>query len=180
MKCPFHISFGDKHDNAESPLPLCQNLKSRMGKGKIKRLVSLALFLEVKIFRFLFWLQVEIVFQRCYSLLMSEKASCIHECLMLAACQKPRFSPCTVSRILNLCLCLAEKRGYFVWFLSLTLGLPKAASFKGCLYPCHEQAIGVSRFTWPSYPFCITFFKGTVCLSLSVLFQEKIHAARGK
>lgn len=44
MKCPFHISFGHKHDNPECPLPPCQNLKVRFtrnpgeGKGKEKYL----------------------------------------------------------------------------------------------------------------------------------------------
>lgn len=54
MKCPFHISFGDKNDNAESPLPPCQNVKERFtrnpgwGEKKEKDLFLLLCFWKLK------------------------------------------------------------------------------------------------------------------------------------
>lgn len=62
--------------------------KSRMGKGKRKILVSIALFLEIKNLSISFLALGGDFISEVLLTPVSEKVSCIHECLIVAACQK--------------------------------------------------------------------------------------------
>lgn len=137
--------------------------KSRMGRGE-ERFVSCALFLEVNISNFFSVFGWGSYLRGIAH--SSKKVSSIHECLIVAACQKTfSFTQHCLQNIKSVPMPSREESTFSLVSQAWLWDYLKQPLSK-TVYICarREQAIGVRGFKQPPYPFHIAFFKGTSLL----------------